>query len=138
MPAGPITDTVLREAVERFGETYDRLHGTGAGYRQGGVTLTGLRVRASGVSTPPELADAAPADITESERPVYWSEYGEFRPTRVLTLTRGGRLDSHLSGPLLVELPDTVVVVRPEQTARFDHLGNLIIDLSRTKEATHA
>jgi N-methylhydantoinase A/oxoprolinase/acetone carboxylase beta subunit len=59
---------------------------------------------------------------------VYWYEEGAFVDAPVLRLTEGGVRDA-LQGPLLVELPDTVVVVRPGQTARFGELGSLVIDL---------
>jgi N-methylhydantoinase A/oxoprolinase/acetone carboxylase beta subunit len=48
--------------------------------------------------------------------------------TPVLRLTEGG-VDDRLRGPLLIELPDTVIVVRPGQSARFGELGSLVIDL---------
>ena len=49
--------------------------------------------------------------------------------TRRCSRLREGGLDERLEGPLLIELPDTVVVVRPGQTARFGDLGTLTIDL---------
>jgi N-methylhydantoinase A/oxoprolinase/acetone carboxylase beta subunit len=52
----------------------------------------------------------------------------EFTDTPVLRLREGG-LAERLEGPLLIELPDTVVVVRPGQAARFGDLGTLTIDL---------
>ena len=50
-------------------------------------------------------------------------ETGGFVDTPVLRLKEGGVPD-RLEGPLLVELPDTVVVVRPGQSARFGELGS--------------
>lgn len=37
-------------------------------------------------------------------------------------------LKDTVKGPALIELPDTVVVVRPDQSAEFDGIGNLIVD----------
>jgi len=34
-----------------------------------------------------------------------------------------------LAGRLLIELPDTVIVLRPGQSARFDELGSLVVNL---------
>ena len=36
-----------------------------------------------------------------------------------------------LEGPALIQLPDTVIVVRPEQSARMDPFGNIIIDMQK-------
>jgi N-methylhydantoinase A len=139
LPAGPVTAELLADAVERFAGTYDRLHGAGAGYREGGTTITGIRVRASGMTDQPVLSEAELlTDVTESERPVYWSEYGALRPTRVVTLDRGGRLTGELVGPVLIELPDTVVAIRPGQRASFDTLGNLTIDTTRSAPTSDA
>jgi N-methylhydantoinase A len=62
------------------------------------------------------------------ERRVYWQELGGFAETPVLGLA-DGRLDGELEEPLLLELPDTVVVLRPGQQARFSELGSLVIDV---------
>jgi N-methylhydantoinase A len=129
LPDAPITAELLADAAVRFAETYDQLHGEGAGFREGGTTITGLRVRATGLSERPVLPKAELLDdVTEDERAVFWSEYGETRPTRVVALDRGGRMGGELVGPTLVELPDTVVAIRPGQHATFDSLGNLIVN----------
>ena len=75
------------------------------------------------MSTPPDAGSPA-----WGSRQVYWYETGGFVDTPVLRLTEGGVPD-RLEGPLLIELPDTVVVVRPGQGARFGELGSLVIDL---------
>ena len=126
----PIGDEVLDDKAvavlgEEFGRLYDDLHGEGSGHREGGVTVTGFIVRAKGLTARPDLADAAPAtEVQELTRRVYWSEDQAWRDTRVLKLA-GGRVDGTFEGPMLIELPDTVVVVRPGQVASFDGWGNL-------------
>jgi N-methylhydantoinase A len=114
---------------EAFAALYEVLYGEGAGHAAGGIAITALVVRASGLIEPLALAAPPPAaDPQSSTRPVYWYEHGEFTDTPVLRLREGG-LDERLEGPLLIELPDTVVVVRPGQAARFGDLGTLTIDL---------
>ena len=62
---------------------------------------------------PPALAPAALAASAEwVSRPVYWAEHGGVSETPVLRLS-GSRLDEKLEGPMLIELPDTVAVLRP-------------------------
>ena len=112
---------------QRFHRLYAELHGEGAGYREGGAQITAFIVRSSGAENAPELAPSTRGDGTASERPVYWEEFGEVRQTRILHT--GGAIDGVLRGPLLIELPDTVVVVRPGQRADFDQLGDLTIEL---------
>jgi hypothetical protein len=61
---------------------------------------------------------------------VYWDELSEVVETRVIKATAG---DADLSGPIvgpaLIDFPDTVIVVRPRQTATSDSFGNIFIDL---------
>ena len=88
-----------------------------------------MSARARGVTDPPDLTKVPPAlSAVRKSRLVYWSELGEYVDTPVLQIG-GSRIDDSLRGPLLVELPDTVVVLRPGQTARFDDFGSLVIDV---------
>lgn len=64
----------------------------------------------------------------EAERRVYWHELGRIEPTRVLRGS-GEMSVGTVTGPVLVELPDTVVVVRPGQTLHQDAQGNLLLDI---------
>src|SRR5262249_22682016 len=103
---------------------YETLHGEGSGHPDGGIAITSLIVRARGLTEPLTLAAPAPtADPQWSTRPVYWYEQGAFVDTPLLRLREGGP-GERLEGPLLIELPDTVVVVRPGQAARFGDLGS--------------
>ena len=49
--------------------------------------------------------------------------------TRRARLDRRGRLDERFEGAMRVELPDTVVVLHPGQSAGFDDLGGLFGEL---------
>jgi N-methylhydantoinase A len=112
-----------------FADLYESLYGEGAGHAASGIAITSLIVRARGLIEPLELAAPPPApEPRSSTRAVYWYEQGQFIDTPVLALREGGVAD-RLEGPLLIELPDTVVVVRPGQSARFGELGVLTIEL---------
>jgi N-methylhydantoinase A len=112
-----------------FVRVYEALHGEGSGLPEGGIAVTGFIVRARGLTDAPRLsASEGAASPRWGSRRVWWYEEGGFVDTPVLRLTEGGVPD-RLQGPLLVELPDTVVVVRPGQSARFGELGSLVIDL---------
>jgi N-methylhydantoinase A len=118
---------VERIAVD-FARVYESLHGEGSGHPEGGSEITGFVVRARGLSATPRLAPPPPARAERRSRRVYWRELGGFADTPVLRLAEG-RLDEELDGPLLLELPDTVIVLRPGQRARFSELGSLVIDV---------
>ncbi|MFI8193956.1 hydantoinase/oxoprolinase family protein [Streptomyces sp. NPDC085946] len=121
-------ERTVAELGEEFARRYDELHGEGAGYREGGVTVTGFVVRARGLTARPAPAEAPPAgEVSELSRRVYWSEKQDWLDTPVLKL-RGGRVDGRFEGPMLIELPDTVVVIRPGQVASFDGWGNLVLE----------
>jgi len=125
-PGAPLDDATITSA---FVEIYEALHGEGSGHPEGGIAITSFIVRARGLTEAPAMS--APPDAASpawGSRPVYWYETGGFVDTPVLRLTEGGVAD-RLEGPLLIELPDTVVVVRPGQAARFGELGSLVIDL---------
>jgi N-methylhydantoinase A len=122
-------DAACSALTQEFEKMYERLFGEGSGYREGGVQVTAFQVRATGHTTKPQLATEQGSDRpTEYERPVYWQESGRFEATRVLRAAREVRFD-RLTGPALIELPDTVIVVRPEQSVYVDDHGNVVVDL---------
>ncbi len=129
VPGGPFGDAELASLEEDFHRVYDELHGKGAGYREGGSRITGFVVRSRGLSDEPPIAgDARPARPERASRPVFWEELGEFAETPVLRMD-GSVFDERLEGPLLIEMPDTVVVIRPGHRAHFDEFGSLIITM---------
>jgi N-methylhydantoinase A len=114
--------------AEDFARIYETLHGEGSGHPEGGSEITGLVVRARGVGEPSAPAVPAILSAERGSRQVYWQELGGFAETPVLRLGEG-RLDEELEGPLLLELADTVVVLRPGQSARYSDLGSLVIEV---------
>ncbi|SCW90535.1 N-methylhydantoinase A [Sphingobium faniae] len=124
-------DTVeqQRQFTERFHDHYEQIFGQGAGYRRGGVMLTGLGIRLT-IPTPKPLitqVERGPAEI--GERDVFWPDLGRFCPTKVVRVDGPGPA-GRMEGPLLIELPDTVAPVPPGQAAWFDDFGNLIIEVN--------
>ena len=57
---------------------------------------------------------------------MYWTEEKDFIETPVIRFHHGV-LDEAFEGPLLLELPDTVVVLHHGESAQFDPVGNLVI-----------
>jgi N-methylhydantoinase A len=64
----------------------------------------------------------------QTTRNIYWGEAGQHVATPVWEIGYGDRIP-RLTGPALVQLPDSVVVIRPAQTAEMDELGNIIISI---------
>lgn len=119
--------------AEDFDEAYATLYGPDAGYRDGGVQITGVHLRTRWPVEKPVLQERDPApsaQAAKSSREVYWSELGEIVETPVIHLAPGDALVP-TAGPVLIELPDTVAVVRPDQTTWLDGLGNLIVEWDR-------
>jgi N-methylhydantoinase A len=129
----PVTyDQFTDEAVQAIDADFDRVHdelfGKDSGFRQGGVQFTGFQLRAVGVTPKPDLAaqDGAAVEQT-SARSVYWYELGDSVETPVYR-TAGARPGTTVAGPALLELPDSVIVVRPGQAGTWDELGDFVIE----------
>jgi N-methylhydantoinase A len=122
----------VRELDEQFTLIYEQRYGPNSGYRDGGVLVTGFVVRVVGLTGKAPLAMPTEVGLEGEElsRKVYWSELKALVDTPVLILesTAGRRRDETFTGPYLIQLPNTVVVVRPGQTAWFDDLGSIVMD----------
>ncbi|MGE0384505.1 MAG: hydantoinase/oxoprolinase family protein [Gammaproteobacteria bacterium] len=117
---------------DEFTRIYEERFGAGSGNRSGGIEITAFALRAT-------LPTAKSRFLFErskrserperSQRPVYWHELGGFTQTPVIRVIPGtAPVDSEPEdGPLLVELPDTVVVARPGQRLWFDAHGNVVV-----------
>lgn len=134
VPAGPLDVAALERLVADFHHRYETLYGRGAGFREARVEIVTYRVRASALSVKPaiepqpESGPEPPAAACAPVRDVFWAELGDFQPTPVFWGERL-RAGNVIAGPAIVQLPDTTIVVHPEQTARLDPYGNFIIDL---------
>jgi len=133
VPDGNLDEAAMGEIVESFARTYARRFGEGVGYPEGGIDLMALRLlvepaeplRAvvTGYAEPSGSTDAKPS----GERDVYWSEHGETSATPVFdgpSLAAG----TTLSGPALVDYPDTTAVLRPGLNLTVEPGGNLTIE----------
>ncbi len=106
------------------------MYGKDAGFREAGIQAITFRVRGVGVlpfspalpEVPDAIADAEPADT----RPVCLDAATGFVDTSIYDY-RGLRAGHVLTGPAIVEVPTTTVVIPDGHTGTVDHLGNLII-----------
>src|SRR5262249_50780101 len=133
-PDGPLDAAALDRLVADFHRRYESLYGSGAGFREARVEIVTYRVRSSSVSPKPRLPaaseqGAAPApDARAGTRPGAWAEHGDFE---VPPIFWGDRLraGNRVNGPAIIQAPDTTIVVHPEQAARVDPYGNVLIEL---------
>jgi len=134
VPTGALDAAALEQLVADFHRRYETLYGRGAGFREARVEIVTYRVRASAMSPKPAIEPAPesgprpPAEARAPVRKVFWAERGDFEPTPVFWGERL-RAGNVLTGPAIVQLPDTTIVVHPDQTVRLDPYGNFIIDL---------
>ena len=135
-PSGTDIDAqAIADLGRAFESSYEALFGKGSGYSEGGVQITSLQVRATAELPAVPFAESTGTPNTErSTRPVYWTETGGFVDTTVITLAHGALPAEAFEGPLLLEFPDTVVVIRPGMRAHFDEHANVIIDISPAAE----
>ncbi|MFD9700384.1 hydantoinase/oxoprolinase family protein [Lentzea sp. NPDC059081] len=133
VPDAEFTERTGDEILERFEQQYERINGSGAGYREAGVQAITYRVRAkAGLGFPvalpevPEAGSTDPAPALAGERPVCLDSRLGFVTTPVYDYARL-RAGHVLEGPAVVEVPTTVVVVPDGVTGRVDHLGNLVL-----------
>jgi N-methylhydantoinase A len=133
VPDGEFTERTGDAILQRFEEQYERVNGSGAGYREAGVQAITYRVRArAGLGFPVRLpavpgADGPdPAEALLGEREVCLDARTGYRPTPVYDYARL-RAGHVLAGPAIVDVPTTVVVVPAGVTGRVDHLGNLVL-----------
>ncbi|MCO1659858.1 hydantoinase/oxoprolinase family protein [Pseudonocardia humida] len=130
---GPLDAAAVEAAAAAFEERYAALYGAGAGFREAGIQAITFRVRGTGILpfSPrfpeiPVAASADPADARTGSRPVCLDAAAGFVETPVYDY-RELRAGHVLTGPAIVEVPTTTVVVPGGTTATVDHLGNLTI-----------
>ena len=130
IPEGPVTPATARTLVETFEESYEAVYGKGAGFRFAGIELTTFRVVAVGRVRKPSIRKPSAATAPKpSQRRIF--EPATLKSTEAdvwqwLDMPAGFAV----SGPAVIEHPETAVYVGPGQTARLDQAGNLSIDLT--------
>ncbi|AGZ40903.1 hydantoin utilization protein A [Actinoplanes friuliensis DSM 7358] len=133
VPDGAFTEHTGQEILDRFEQQYERINGSGAGYREAGVQAITYRMRAKaslGFSVVLPTIDAAdgpdPAAALLTHRPVCLDSQIGYVPTPVYDYARL-RAGHRITGPAVVEVPTTVVVIPAGVLGVVDRLGNLVM-----------
>ncbi|HZZ51627.1 MAG TPA: hydantoinase/oxoprolinase family protein [Pseudonocardia sp.] len=128
--SGPLDTAAIEAAAQAFEDRYAELFGKDAGFREAGIQAITFRVRGIGVLpfSPelPEVPNARAEVIPFATRPVCLDAATGFVDTPVYDY-RELRAGHVLTGPAIVEVPTTTVVVPAGTAATVDRLGNLTI-----------
>lgn len=121
--------TDLRSALTRlFTEAHQREFGYS---REDPIELVSIRLRATATATHLRFADLRHAHARKRrDAPAQSTRQAYFGPRHGLLATpirQRGDIDKPISGPLIVEEPDTTVVVPPGWRIQRDELGSLIL-----------
>ncbi|MFI0404353.1 hydantoinase/oxoprolinase family protein [Actinomadura sp. 3N508] len=136
VPGGPLDEAAVDRIADDFEAVYAARFGEGSGYREAGVQVITYRVHGTGILPfAPSIPHAPGPDGSSCEvaisgrRPVLLDLERGREDTTIYDYRRL-RAGHVLTGPAIVEVPTTTVVVPAGTTARVDHLGNLVIDLA--------
>lgn len=133
VPGGDLDQAAMEQTTADFEKRYADLYGEGTGFSAAGIQSITLRVRATGVlpfdPRLPELEGAGstdPAAALLTTRQVCLDATQGYVDTPVYDyrLLRQGHV---ITGPAVIEVPTTTVVVPPRMSGTVDHLGNLTI-----------
>jgi N-methylhydantoinase A len=130
---GAIDGAAVQQIVEDFEALYARINGPGAGFAQAGIQAITYRMRAIAelpfsVALPEAAAaNGKPAEAAIVEhRQVCLDIRAGYVETPIYDYTQLAA-GHEITGPAVVEVPTTTVVVPPEVCGRVDHLGNLVM-----------
>ncbi len=127
-PSGTIDAHAIANVTQRFEDAYERAYGEGSGFSDARIDLSVFRVKAIGRTRKPDLV-AQP--VTGTPAPKLREVYEPRQDTLVsaqiwewLTLPVG----HVVTGPAVIEHPETAVFVGAGQQASLDAAGNLAIE----------
>ncbi len=122
------------ELVAKFEEVYETRFGEGSGYAPAGIELIAQRVYATAAIPRPKVTATSGGATNgsgptgpSSHRDVWWSEEQDWVSTPIYSGVEGLSVGKPIDGPLVIELPDTTIPVRPGQQAALDDFGNVLI-----------
>lgn len=120
----------LEQMVQRFEEIYESFYGKGSAYREAGVEIGLFKLNAIGRMVKPHIPEQERSndEPQPTRRKVYWGDRRKLVDTRIYAGPQLG--PGHvITGPAVLEYPETTVVIQPFAQATLDTSGNIIIDL---------
>ena len=130
VPSGQLSDADLEQVLVRFEEIYESFYGKGAAYREAGIEIGLFKLNAVGKMIKPKVPEhsSTPEDHIIGSREIFWLDRGEMVETPIYL---GDKLETGyvITGPAVVEYPETTVVVHPFAKGTIDTTGSFVIDL---------
>ncbi len=126
-PPGPVDAAWIAALEEAFGAEHERTYGHRAGPEEP-VELMTVQVVGRGIARkgPPPPPPPAPGGRPRSRRAWFGRQHG-WREAAVLA--RGDLAETATAGPVIIEEYDATCLVPPEDSARLDGYGNIVIDI---------
>ncbi len=131
IPDGELGDADVQRMADSFHDTHERLYTYCL--REMPVDMNGWRLTATGgLPTLPlhseSLGDGTADSAKSGSRSVYFQELGDFLDAAIFAgeLLRPGMV---VSGPAIVELPTTTIVVFPDHTLTVSEFGDFRIEI---------
>lgn len=126
-----INENDLNQLYEHFDELYEQAFGKGSGYREAGMEILTFRVSGIGELKKPKiqkelLQKTSSKPTASSEREVYFEEDNRFVKTPCYNFDQLWA-GAELSGPAIIETPNTTVVINPTDRAELDEFRSVRI-----------
>jgi N-methylhydantoinase A len=137
VPGGTYDADAVGQMVAAFEQEYERLFGKGSGYAAAGFTLTGLQVhgraKLSGVRFDAiDSGEAAPETAAlKGNRDVIWYARGAVTVSTPIYTGPALTIDTEISGPAIIEYPDTTIIVEHDAVAKIHPTGSVVITLGK-------
>jgi N-methylhydantoinase A len=130
VPSGELDEAALEKVLEQFERIYESFYGKGSAYREAGLEIGLFKVNAIGKMIKPAIPELGGGESGAApvSRSIYWRDAGAQIETPVYT---GQELmpGQVVSGPAVVEYPETTVVVQSYARGWLDPSGSFIIEL---------
>lgn len=133
---GIYDEAAVSRMVTAFEEEYERLFGKGSGYAAAGFTLTNLQVHGSARLSNLQIdridsgESADGGKSLKDSRDVVWYAHGA---EPIATPVHDGPqlpIGAKITGPAVIEYPDTTILVEHDSTAQTHSSGSVIIELA--------
>jgi len=132
VPSGEYSAASAVAMADRFHERYESRYGKGTTNKNAPIEAMSFEVRVAAKGRALRLAkerlETGAPSPTRGRRPVYFRETKGFTETPIFdreALAPG----QEITGPAVIEAPDTTMLVRPGQAVRMDEYRNLLLSV---------